>query len=52
MFRGKLIKLQVNNPEGRNNCVKRMRINGSEAGSHLIKVEDHSENIIKVEVDL
>ncbi len=47
-FRGKLIKLHVVNPDGKNTGFKRMIINSKEVKSNFIDVSEYKEDILNV----
>ena len=51
-FRGKRIKLKVENPEGKNSGIKSIEVNGNKVQSHFINPSDFSESEIIIKVVL
>jgi cellobiose phosphorylase len=51
-FRGKRIKLKVENPRGKSSGIKFIEVNGNEVESNLIKPDEFPEKEIKVKVIL
>lgn len=51
-FRGKTLKLQVLNPDGKNSGVSSMQVNGKPVEGNFINVEDYREKTLKISVTL
>jgi len=51
-FRGKRIKLKVENPKGKNSGIKSIEINGKKVESNFINPDDYSEKVISIKLIL